>query len=42
MKDIYQDTTLISGGSADYRVKRSYNRMRYSHWALKHITLKYI
>jgi len=28
--------------SADYREKRSHNRTLYSHWALKHIALKYI
>ena len=38
MKDICQDTSPIMGSSAGYREKR----MRYSHWALKHIALKYI
>jgi len=42
MKGICQDTTPILGSLADYRKKRSYNRMIDFHWALKHIALKYI
>jgi len=39
MKGICQDTTPILGSFADYRKKRSYNRMIDLHWALKHIAL---
>jgi len=42
MKGICQDTTPISGSFAGYRKKRSHNRMIDLHWALKHISLKYI
>jgi len=42
MKGICQDTTPISGSFADYRKKRSYNRMIDLHWASNRITLKYI
>jgi len=42
MKGICQDTTPILGRFVDYRKKRSYNRMIDLHWALKHISLKYI
>ena len=42
MKGICQDTTPILGSLADYRKKRSYNRMIDFHWALKNIALKYI
>jgi len=42
MKGICQDTTPILGSFADYRKKRSYNRMIDLHWVLKHIALKYI
>jgi len=39
---ICQDTTPILGSFADYRKKRSYNRMIDLHWASKHIALKYV
>jgi len=42
MKGICQNTTTNLGSFADYRKKRSYNRMIDLHWALKHIALKYI
>jgi len=42
MKGIFQGTTPILGGFADYRKKRSYNRMIDLYCALKHIALKYI
>jgi len=42
MKGICYDTTPILGSFADYRKKRSYNRMIDLHWAFKHIALKYI
>jgi len=42
MKRFCQDTTPILGSFADYRKKRSYNRMIGLHCALKHIALKYI
>jgi len=41
MKGICQDTTPISGSYAGCREKRSRSRMIDSHWALKHIGLKY-
>jgi len=42
MKDICNDITPILGSSAGYSEKRSRNRMIGSHWAWKHIALKYI
>jgi len=42
MKGICQHTTPIVGSFADYRKKRSHNRMIDSHWAVKHIALKHI
>ena len=42
MEGICQDITPILDGSAGYREKRFHNRMIDSHWALKHIALKYI
>jgi len=42
LKVICQDNTPILGGSTGYRAKRSHYRMIDSHWALKHIALKYI
>jgi len=42
MKSVCQDTTLILGSFADYRKKRSYNRMIDLHWAFKPYCPKYI
>jgi len=42
MIGICQDTTPILGNFAGYREKQYHNRMINSHWALKHIALKYI
>jgi len=42
MKDIFYDIILSLCSSAGYREKRSRNRMIGSHWAWKHIALKYI
>jgi len=42
MKGICQDATFILGSSAGYREKPSHIRLIDSHWALKHISVKYI
>jgi len=42
MKDICYEITPILGSSAGYREKRFHNRKIGSHWAWKHIALKYI
>jgi len=41
-RHICYDITPIIGSSAGYREKRSHNLMIDSHWAWKHIALKYI
>jgi len=42
MKGICQDTTHILGRFAGYRKNLSHNRIIDFHWALNHISLKYI